>query len=48
MLQSLHRAETATVAVAEAIALLADLEVEIVDRCQASCEICGPLLDAAA
>ncbi len=35
-------------AVVRAVNLLAELGAEIVDRCQAGCEICGPVLDAAA
>ena len=38
----------ATDVVADAVALLADLGAEIVDHCQTGCEICDPVLDAAA
>lgn len=38
----------ATDAVADAVALLADLGVEIVDHCPIGCEICDPVFDAAA
>jgi len=48
LLQSAHRATPATDVVNEALVLLADLGAEIVDRCQPQCEVCGPVLDAAA
>jgi len=41
-------ATPATEAVADAVALLADLGAEVVDHCPIGCEICDPVLDAAA
>lgn len=38
----------ATEAVADAVALLADLGAEVVDHCSIGCKICDPVLDAAA
>ncbi|MEE8496986.1 MAG: hypothetical protein V3S62_00450 [Acidimicrobiia bacterium] len=38
----------ATDAVAHAVAVLADLGAEIVDHCPIGCEICDPVLNAAA
>lgn len=41
-------ATPASEAVADAVALLADLGAEVVDHCPIGCEICDPVLDAAA
>jgi len=38
----------ATDAVGDAVALLADLGAEIVDHCPIGCELCHPILNAAA
>ncbi len=48
MLRSACKADISPPAVVEAIALLADLGAEVVDRCQNHCEICGHAWDAAA
>jgi hypothetical protein len=38
----------ATDVVADALSLLADLGAEIVDHCPSGCELCDPILNAAA
>jgi len=48
MLRSAHGIESDATAISDAIALLAGLGAKIVDRCGSRCEICGPVLDAAA
>jgi len=41
-------ADASSDAVTDAVAVLGDLGAEIVDSCHALCEICGPVVGAAA